>query len=87
MAVIPQNIRPFIRALNEDAVALAELKAATPNKDQLRALIQGLENWYEAPATRVAAKAAMEAEAGISVSNTFAKKIARVWMQLKWGNE
>ena len=87
MATIPQNMRPYIRAIKQDPIALAELKAATPTVNQLRDLFQGLEDWFEKPANRLAIKAAMEAEAGISMSNIFSKKIGQIWMRMKWGGE
>ena len=56
-----------------------------PNKFQTKALFQGLEDWFESE--RLNIKAVMEAEAGISISNTLAKKIGRAWMAWKWGGE
>jgi len=87
MATIPQNMRPYIKALKQDPTAWAALRAANPNVNQLRGLVQGLENHFETPANKLAIKAAMEAEAGISITNSLAKKVGRIWMQLKWGNE
>lgn len=55
------------------------------NKVQWKALFQGLEDWFESE--RLNAKAAMEAEASITISNTIAKKIARVWMERKFKGE
>jgi len=87
MATIPQDMTLYIRAINQDPTALSELRAATPNVNELRGLLQGLENWFELPATRLAAKAAMQAEAGKALNAVFAKKLIRIWMQLKWGGE
>lgn len=85
MAIISQDVSKYIAAMKRDPAAWAALRTASPSKTQLRALIQGLENWFEA--NRLTAKAAMEAEAGVSITNAFAKKIARVWMEIKFGGE
>jgi len=87
MATIPQAMTAYIRAIKQDPTALSELRDKHPNVSQLRSLFQGVEDWFEIPANRLAMKAAMEAEAGITITNTFAKKIGRVWMQLKWKDE
>jgi len=86
MAVI-SGLTKYIRALHADNEGNAELQAAVPTKFQLLALIQGAEDWFNLPATRTAAKTAMEAEAGISISNAFAKKVFKVFMQFKVGRE
>lgn len=88
MATIPlSDLRQHIRALRADSAARAELDVATPSKQQLLALLQGAEDWFNLPATRLAAKSAMEAEAGIAISNTLAKKVFKVFMQFKFGRE
>lgn len=85
MAIISNNVSAYIAALRSDPAAWTALRAANPSKQQLRALIQGLENWFEV--NRANAKAAMEAEAGITIPPLLARKIARAWMQIKFGGE
>ena len=85
MAIISQDISKYIAALKSDPASWTLLKSEAPTKQRLRAYLQGLENWFED--NRAAAKAAMEAEAGAPITNAFAKKIARVWMQIKFGGE
>lgn len=85
MATIPANVTPVIQALRRDPAGWAALRAESPSKQQLRSLVQGMENFFEA--NRAAMKAAMEAEAGITITQAFARKIGRAWMQLKFGGE
>jgi hypothetical protein len=85
MAIISSNVSPYIAALNSDPAAWTALREANPSKTELRVLLQGLENWFEA--NRPAIKTAMETEAGITISPALAKKLFRVWMQLKYGGE
>ena len=87
MATIPQNYTEYMRALRRDPVAWAEIRASNPKNLEVKAMFQGMENWFTSNPVRASAKAAMEAEAGISIYNTLAKKIAKVYMQLKWGGE
>ena len=61
------------------------VNAAVLTRPVWHALTRGLENWYEA--NRLSAKAAMESEAGVSITSAVAKKIGRYWLRKKWGTE
>lgn len=85
MAVISANMRLYLDKIRRDPAAWTEIKSLSPSKGQLHDLIQGLEDFFEA--NRAGMKTAMETSAGISISNTLAKKIGKVWMETKWGGE
>ena len=75
----------YKHAIRRDPVAKEEMTATAMGKPKVHALFQGLNDWYESE--RLNAKAAMEAEAGISITNQLAKKIAKVWMDRKFRGE
>lgn len=75
----------FLETLRRDPTAWTAQMLETPDKFKTLALFQGLENWFET--NRAGIKAAMETEAGISITNALAKKYGKSWMAWKWGGE
>ena len=85
MAIVPQDVSPFIAAMKRDPAAWAALASESPGKDGLRASLQAIEDWFEPE--RPVIKAAIEAALGRTVSVAYAKKLFRVWMELKFRGE
>ncbi len=86
MAVLTfQNMAKMLKSMKQDQAGWDAQMSEHPNKNLTLALVQGLDDWYEA--NRLAAKTAMEAEAGISISNILAKKYGKAWMAWKFGGE
>lgn len=71
--------------LRSDAAAKAEMQAAALPKQKWMDTLQALEDWWEATAQQTAIKSNLDAAAGVTLSNSLAKKLGKVWMQNKFG--
>ena len=86
MAVLTSaDLTAYKRAIRRDPIAKAELRALSPSKADWTAAMQGLEDWFEAERPNI--KVAMQTASGLTLSNALAKKLARVWMERKFGGE
>ena len=81
----PQDLGEMLRNLRRDHEGWLAQMTEHPNKFETLALLQGLENWFESERANI--KTAMQTEAGISISNTLAEKLGKVWLQWKFGGE
>jgi hypothetical protein len=75
----------YKKQLRADPVALAEMKTAGLSKAQWMAALQAIEDRWTNDQPNY--KAAVDTAAGKTLSNTMAKKLAKVWMENKWGGE
>ena len=73
------------RALRQDPVARADLKAAGLTKAQWKAALQAVEDRFEEG--RAGLKSAIDLAAGTTLTSSMAKKLGKVWMQQKVGGE
>jgi hypothetical protein len=79
-----EDFKRMQQMIRGDSVAKEEIVGVL-SRPQLRATLQGLEDWWESTATQLSAKAAMDTAAGETLSNTLAKKIGKLWMANKFG--
>ena len=75
--LISDDFTAFKHALRSDPTAKAEMRTLSPAKQDWMDTMQGLEDWWVA--NRVNAKAAMEAASGLTLTNTLAKKLGKVY--------
>ena len=82
MAVLTNvDFTAYKHALRSDPSAKAEMQALSPSKAAWKAALQVLEDGYTS--RRVAIKAEIDAAMGVTISNTLAIKLEKVWMQNK----
>ncbi len=86
MAVLTgQDFVKYFRRLHSDPEAYATLKAEGISRQQLQAAMQAIEDRWEAD--RSGYKADADAAAGVTLTVMMAKKLAKAWMENKWGGE
>lgn len=65
------------RLANQNGVPISYIKA------EINAALQALEDWWETPATKAAASAAIDAATSFSFTNQQKKIIGRFWLEQK----
>ncbi len=82
---VESDLRAFVKNLKRDKAVWKLQMDEHPTKAQALALFQAIENWFED--NRASIKVAMDAGAGISLSNPLAKKYLKAWLEVKWMGE
>ena len=77
----------IFKLIRQNGFGKAELKASGISAPKLGDCFQAMEDFWELPANKAAAKSAIDTAAGFSTTNAFAKKIAKAWLAWKWGGE
>ena len=80
------DFKTYLQLLRRDSAAWAEMQALSPDRNDWKATMQAIEDWFT-PSKQLEIKNAMEAGASLSLSNALAKKLFAVWMANKWGGE
>ena len=70
--------------LRSDPAAVSQMTAAALSKQAWKDTLQALEDWWQATGQQTAIKTAMDAAAGVTLTNQLAKKLGKVWMQNKF---
>lgn len=79
------NENRVIKTLQRANIGMQELKKEGISKTSLIAAIQAIDNVWET--NSAALKAKMDVAAGMTLANSFARKISKAWMLEKLGGE